>query len=248
MKDIDEEEQIIKDVPVIDKNDLKPKTNPKNKKFLYFGLMIGSILIIITIAIIIALTYGDSSPIPNKEKSNTFKAKYNTLEENTLVKLFSSYIKSSISTMKIDGKNIDLENIDNVYTFRSVGKHSLEIKLAKNLNTMEEMFIECSYLIELDLSDLNTQQVNSTAKMFYKCESLTSINLANMDENLVYNMEYMFYGCTSLTSIDLSHFNTSKVVKMSNLFNGCYKIENINLNNLDATNVEDMNSMFKKYE
>ena len=48
MKEDEEEEQIIKNVPVLNKDELGKNPNKKNK-FLYIGLLIGVIVIIISI-------------------------------------------------------------------------------------------------------------------------------------------------------------------------------------------------------
>ena len=95
--------------------------------------------------------------------------------------------------MIIDEKIIYPEDRDNIYTFKSVGEHIVKIKLNRNLKTMEGMFKECSDLVEIDLSDLETKDINNTANMFYKCESLTSVNLKNMNTALIKNMSYMFF-------------------------------------------------------
>ena len=50
--------------------------------------------------------------------------------------------------------------------------------------------------------------------MFLGCSSLTSINLSNFNTNNVTNMYGMFYGCRSLTTINLSNFNTNNVTNI----------------------------------
>ena len=41
------------------------------------------------------------------------------------------------------------------------------------------MFFECKNLIDINLSNFNTQNVTNMYSMFYRCESLKNINLSN---------------------------------------------------------------------
>ena len=54
---------------------------------------------------------------------------------------------------------------------------------------MSDMFLHCTSLINLDLSDFNTKNVE--------------------------NINYMFFGCNSLKNLDLSNFNTQNLKYMS---------------------------------
>ena len=56
--------------------------------------------------------------------------------------------------------------------------------------------------------------------MFLGCSSLTSLDLSNFNTNNVTNMSYMFSNCSSLTSLNLSNFNTNNVKYMSSMFYG----------------------------
>ena len=60
--------------------------------------------------------------------------------------------------------------------------------------------------------------------MFSECSSLININLSNFNTNNVTNMSYMFSRCSSLTNINLSNFNTNNVTDMSDMFSGCKKL------------------------
>ena len=68
--------------------------------------------------------------------------------------------------------------------------------------------------------------------MFYGCSSLINIDLSNFNTNNVTNMNRMFFGCSSLKNIDLSNFNTNNVTHMFGMFAGCSSLNNINLSNL----------------
>ena len=57
--------------------------------------------------------------------------------------------------------------------------------------------------------------------MFYNCSSLIELDLSNFNTNNVTNMSYMFFGCSSLKELNLSNFNTNNVINISGLFGGC---------------------------
>ena len=57
------------------------------------------------------------------------------------------------------------------------------------------MFVYCSNLIVLDLSNFDTSKVTSMNFMFYDCSNLISLNLKNFNTSLVLNMVFMFYKC-----------------------------------------------------
>ena len=70
--------------------------------------------------------------------------------------------------------------------------------------------------------------------MFLGCSSLTSINLSNFDTKSVTNLNGMFWGCSSLTSIDLSNFKTNKVSDMNEIFYFCKNLKFINIANFST--------------
>ena len=50
-------------------------------------------------------------------------------------------------------------------------------------------------------------------EMFINCSSLTSLNVSNFNTNNVKDMHYMFYNCSTLTSLNLSNFNIYNVTQ-----------------------------------
>ena len=58
------------------------------------------------------------------------------------------------------------------------------------------MFLGCSSLKELNLSNFNTNNVNDMVGMFLGCSSLKELNLSNFNFNNVNDMTGMFYGCS----------------------------------------------------
>ena len=106
------------------------------------------------------------------------------------------------------------------------------------------MFVGCSNLTGLDLSNFDTSNVTNIQGMFYKCSSLTNLDLSSFKTSNVTNMSNIFYGCSSLTNQDLSKFDTSKVTTMKRMFSGCSSLTNLDVSKFDTSNVTNMNSMF----
>lgn len=117
-----------------------------------------------------------------------------------------------------------------------------------NFNTssvrdMEYMFCGCSGLTSLDVSSFNTSNVTNMCGMFLGCEGLPSLDLSNFNTSSVKRMYGMFGGCSGLTSLDLSNFNTSSVTDMAYMFWGCSGLSSLNLYNFDMSNITDRSYM-----
>ncbi len=110
------------------------------------------------------------------------------------------------------------------------GKYKLKIIVTKPLINIDSMFLCCSSLISVNLSNFNSNNVTNMSCMFYGCSSLTSLNLSNFNSNNVIYMNDMFNGCSSLTSVNLSNFNTNNVNNMNHMFYGCSSLTSLNSN------------------
>lgn len=102
----------------------------------------------------------------------------------------------------------------------------------ENLNTskvtnMENIFLNCQKLTNLDLRAWDTSNVTRMTNMFYKCNQLSSLNVSTWNTANVKTMASMFGQCTSLTSLDLTGWNTAKVEDMGSLFLGCTQLVSI---------------------
>ena len=132
------------------------------------------------------------------------------------------------------------------YKFKEKGKYKIKYSFKNNLTNTNYMFYKCEYLIKIDLSKLNTENVKDMNHMFSECKSLTNIDLTNINTKNVDDMKYMFRGCSSLTNINLSSFDTQKVKYMENMFDGCQSLISLNLSNFKTENVINMKYMFYK--
>ena len=90
------------------------------------------------------------------------------------------------------------------HKFKSEGKYIIKYSLMNYLTKTNQMFRDCKFLKNIDLSNFKAQEVT--------------------------NMEGMFSGCISLTDINLSNLNTQKVNNMSNMFSGCTRLIYLNAN------------------
>lgn len=114
----------------------------------------------------------------------------------------------------------------------------------RNVTDMYGVFYCCKSLINLNLTGLNTSNVTEMYCLFYLCEKLTTIDISSFDTRNVVNMFGLFSSCSNLTSIDVSGLNTSKVRNMHSMFASCVKLKEINVSNFDTRNVVDMVYMF----
>ena len=133
------------------------------------------------------------------------------------------------------------------YTYRSsITRVVIETGVVGPSGSLACMFYQCSKVVELDVSNLNTCDVVDMQYMFYYCSKLTSLNVLSFNTGRVTNMESMFHGCSSLTSLDVSSFNTSNVVNMRAVFSNCRSLISLDLSNFDTSNVTTMRGLFSQ--
>ena len=106
------------------------------------------------------------------------------------------------------------------------------------------MFMNCSGLKSLDVTNFDTGNVISMAYMFYECSALTSLDLTNFNTAKVTDMKLLFAYCSALESLDLSMFNTENVTSMPSMFNGATNLKTLNVSNFNTEKVNNMGHMF----
>ena len=132
------------------------------------------------------------------------------------------------------------------HEFNKKGRYTIKYIFKNNLTNVNTLFRDCKYLVNINLSNFNTQNVIYMGGMFEECSSLTNIDLSNINTKNVTDMHCMFSRCSSLTNLNLSHFNTRKVTHMGGMFNRCSSLTNINLSSFNTQNVTDMEYMFSE--
>ena len=128
--------------------------------------------------------------------------------------------------IKINDINI---NFNYFHEFNEKGKYIIKYTFTNNLTNTNCMFCDCKLLINIDLSNFNTQNITNMKSMFYNCKSLTNLDLSNFNTQNVTDMRSMFYNCKSLISLDLSNFNTRNVTDKGWMFFGCELLKKENI-------------------
>ncbi|MBC2131249.1 BspA family leucine-rich repeat surface protein [Listeria innocua] len=216
---------------------------------------------------------------PTAWNSYLNRIKHIEIEEATLTGNFSSYFRNNVFTV-LESVRIERSNLSRVtsfaLTFYGSGIEKVIIRdnnypTAPSLLTTEGMFKNCSNLMEVDLSGLDTSAVTTMWDMFNSCRALEELDVSHFDTSSVTNMSYMFYDnrnlevldvsnldtssvtnmyamfedCTSLEELDVSHFDTSSVTDMYRVFNGCEKLKKLDVSNFDTSSATAMVQMFR---
>ena len=132
------------------------------------------------------------------------------------------------------------------YKFKKGGIHKIIFSFHNKLKSLCNIFFSCESLINVDLSNFNSDNIITMSFMFYYCKSLRNINFSNFNTGKVITMEAMFLGCESLRNLNLSNFNTEKVVNMKGMFDDCNSLEELDLSNFITEKVTDMGELFCK--
>ncbi|ENK2084412.1 BspA family leucine-rich repeat surface protein [Listeria monocytogenes] len=216
---------------------------------------------------------------PTAWNSYLNRIKHIEIEEATLTGNFSSYFRNNVFTV-LESVRIERSNLSRVTSFALAfygsGIEKVIIRdnnypTAPSLLTTEGMFKNCSNLMEVDLSGLDTSAVTTMWDMFNSCRALEELDVSHFDTSSVTNMSYMFYdnrnlevldvsnldtssvtnmyamfeNCTSLEELDVSHFDTSSVTSMYRVFNGCEKLKKLDVSNFDTSSATAMVQMFR---
>ncbi|EAC7496399.1 BspA family leucine-rich repeat surface protein [Listeria monocytogenes] len=216
---------------------------------------------------------------PTAWNSYLNRIKHIEIEEATLTGNFSSYFRNNVFTV-LESVRIERSNLSRVTSFALAfygsGIEKVIIRdnnypTAPSLLTTEGMFKNCSNLMEVDLSGLDTSAVTTMWDMFNSCRELEELDVSHFNTSSVTNMSYMFYDnrnlevldvsnldtssvtnmyamfedCTSLEELDVSHFDTSSVTDMYRVFNGCEKLKKLDVSNFDTSSATAMVQMFR---
>ncbi|EIC0962112.1 BspA family leucine-rich repeat surface protein, partial [Listeria monocytogenes] len=216
---------------------------------------------------------------PTAWNSYLNRIKHIEIEEATLTGNFSSYFRNNVFTV-LESVRIERSNLSRVTSFALAfygsGIEKVIIRdnnypTAPSLLTTEGMFKNCSNLMEVDLSGLDTSAVTTMWDMFNSCRALEKLDVSHFDTSSVTNMSYMFYDnrnlevldvsnldtssvtnmytmfedCTSLEELDVSNFDTSSVTDMYRVFNGCEKLKKLDVSNFDTSSATEMVQMFR---
>lgn len=124
----------------------------------------------------------------------------------------------------------------------------LSVNLSKldtsKTTSLEYAFSGCKSLTGIDLSTLDTSSVRSFADVFQDCSSLRSVNLAGWDTSSGNNFRQMFIQCASLEELDVSSFETGNATTFKEMFYGCSSLRSLDLSRFDTSAAITFASMF----
>lgn len=98
---------------------------------------------------------------------------------------------------------------------------------------MTKMFMRCSNLTSIDLSNFNISNVTDMRAMFFYCASLITLDLSNFDTSNVTNMYSMFAECSELTTIK-GVIDMKSCTSFRNMFSNCTKLTGVKIKNPPA--------------
>ena len=102
-------------------------------------------------------------------------------------------IKENIE-IKINGKIIEFTYY---YKFKEEGKYIIEYLFKNNLTKTNYIFYDCNSLINLDLSNFNTQNVTDMHEMLI-CNKLKKANIISKDNKILEVLEDSFFDASKL--------------------------------------------------
>ena len=168
----------------------------------------------------------------NAEREEDLKLDFSKIVKN------EKEIKSCM--IFIDGDIIDFTY---KHPFKKKGNYEIIYIFHNLIDSTNFMFYRCD-LLDLDLTNFNTENVTNMSWMFCRCESLKKLILANLKTEKVTDMSWMFNQCILLKELDLSSFKTSNVKDMSQMFNRCESLVNLKISTFDTKQVTSMLFMF----
>jgi surface protein len=99
--------------------------------------------------------------------------------------------------------------------------------MSAELTTFQSMFTTCSALINVDLSNFDTNNIITFRSMFDGCTNLTTLDVSNFNTNNVTTMRAMFYNCVALRILKINRFNFIEGVNVDLIFGeGNYIVKN----------------------
>ena len=236
---------------------------PQNKKSILKIILIISISFLILITVFIAIFFSlakkkkKGKEIENKiiSQKNYIEASYNVEEGKEMTIINSNEINLKDEDYyielidKLNENNNNLRNLkiieikNGIYKPEISGILSSKIIFKKNLNSLNNLFINNKELIKVNFTNLNMSDVGSMKSTFSGCSNLDEISFEGINTNKLTKMENTFENCINLKKLDLSPLNTTNLKVMDNLFSGCNKLETLNLSSFKNINSNIFNGI-----
>lgn len=141
---------------------------------------------------------------------------------------------------------VNLSSLENLFANCSnlVEIQNIEYMLVDEATTAEGAFQGCSSLMSVDMSDWNTSSITNMSNMFNGCSNLNLLNLNAIDTSAVTTMAGMLQDCSDLVDLSIDAISTDSLTDMSDMFNGCSSLLSLKLNRFNTKQVTDMSRMF----
>ena len=166
------------------KDSLMPKSNMEQYRCKIIAIVVPFILFITTVIFVLVLIFkADSEGDKDDIITLLYEIKNVERAKNIIHKSFIDLISYMNITNIEKNYNISIEPND-TYEFEETGNYSIKIKFKKKLKTLDYMFEDCSYLKEVNLSNLNTYDIESMSHLFDGCTSLIKIDFGNIDTSI----------------------------------------------------------------
>ena len=198
--------------------------------------------------IILLLYLNSIQPFPNKRNKFFLFSELNQIflkvKGTGMVNIFnpnynfipsSYYLNDDINPRAINNGTIELQDYEN----------KIKLIFPDIVTNCASMFLGCSNILEVDLSNFISSNVQSIYSMFYGCTSLKIIKFGNFETSKINSMAYVFYNCSSLETLDLSSFDTSNVEYFHYMFYGCNSLKYLDLSNFNTSSCFCVGSMFE---
>ena len=129
-----------------------------------------------------------------------------------MVSNLSYSFKNNKKLKTIDLSNFDTSSLKFMYAMFAYAEDLESINLTNwnpKLMGINQAFMNCKKLTDLDLSNFDVSGVDDYMQLFYNANSLTNLNISTWKPNKVSNMFSMFYS-TNVKELDLTGFKTFK--------------------------------------
>ena len=146
-----------------------------------------------------------------------------------------------------EGKRLELNNR---FKADKPGIYTIKLKFKKMVKSIKKLFYDCKNLINIDMTNLISNNLLDISYLFAKCINLKEIKgIIKLDSELIQNMEHLFSFCENLRVINgLNKLITYNVYYMNNMFDNCKSLEFLDLSDFDTSNVITLKGIFKGCE
>ena len=250
-KEINPSSKEEKPITPAEKVEATPNLDPdKKKKIIIISSIIGGIIVVALIIVLcVVLTRKKKKKNPEISIIGTYNAR-----QDVPLRIFNpsriglsdqnytiQYVTNITQTRRL--QQIDVR--DGIIIPETTGTIQIKIIFNEALTTLDYLFIGCSDLIKVDLSNLNSPSITSMIYTFTDCTSLVTVDFTSFVSSKVEKMEFLFGGCVNLVNIKgFEKLDTSSLTKTAGMFIECRNLIMVNLSAFKLDSISEQNGMF----